>query len=112
MRDASKTVPGSPGHSVRGFTGEGGGGGAGVGGWRGAGACATLLSAASAQAKNLADHEDDQAGALMLDLLEARVRRLETRMKCLDELEGVRHFPASCIHLSALLAWLVPLPIP
>eukprot|EP00903_Cladosiphon_okamuranus_P012654 g11837.t1 len=72
------------------LSGGGGGGSASVAGLELAGAArAAVLSVAGLQARALAEQEERRTEALLSDLLEARVQRLEAKLHCFDELDQV-----------------------
>ncbi|CBN74738.1 Phasmid Socket Absent family member (psa-1) [Ectocarpus siliculosus] len=58
---------------------------------------AAVLSVAGLQARGLAEQEERRTEALLADLLEARVQRLEAKLHCFDELDQVLETERACL---------------
>ncbi|CAM9848790.1 unnamed protein product, partial [Ectocarpus fasciculatus] len=58
---------------------------------------AAVLSVAGLQARGLAEQEERRTEALLADLLEARVQRLEAKLHCFDELDQVLETERECL---------------
>ncbi|CAM9545823.1 unnamed protein product [Ectocarpus sp. 12 AP-2014] len=58
---------------------------------------AAVLSVAGLQARDLAEQEERRTEALLADLLEARVQRLEAKLHCFDELDQVLETERACL---------------